>query len=165
MLLFPRHIDPPLLEFSFLPLFLFVFKLGKLIYLYQRRMRCGLLQIAGALFAGIALSHTIASAVLQGLFTQGLPFFRTPKNASPHAFLRALSSVREEMLFVCVLFSLAYLLLRHQGITSIDMHVWVVVLLVQALPYCAAVFISLLSAFPAVAIRKMKAMPEDEKSL
>ncbi|MGV8183281.1 hypothetical protein, partial [Pseudomonas aeruginosa] len=66
-------------------------------------------------------SHTIAKAVLYGVVTRGIPLFRTPKMRSSHSLLVALA---EALL------------------------IWVAILLVQSLPYLAALAMALLSSLP-----------------
>ena len=86
MIIVPTRVDPPLLIFAIPPLALFVFKVGKIIFLYRRAVGVNLKDAFAAALAGLALSHTIAKAVLYGFFTTSIPFFRTPKNADNHGF-------------------------------------------------------------------------------
>lgn len=91
MIIVPQRVDPPLLIFAIPPLALFVFKVGKIIFLYRRAVGVNLKDAFCAALAGLALSHTIAKAVLYGFFTSSIPFFRTPKNADNHGFWVAIS--------------------------------------------------------------------------
>ncbi|HET7175412.1 MAG TPA: glycosyltransferase [Gammaproteobacteria bacterium] len=159
MMLFPHSIDPPLMIFSALPLALFAFKIAKLLHLYSTRVGATPRQTLAAAFAGLALSHTIGRAVLAGLFTRDQPFFRTPKRVHAHALLQALADCREEALIMLSLWLAAFgsyyaaaQVLRDQGISAVmrDQSVWAVVLLIQSVPYFAAVLVSLVSAFPAL---------------
>ena len=105
-------------------------------------------QIAAAALSGLALSHTVGVAVLAGLVTSDKPFFRTPKQAPRHALLKALACAREEWLITIAL------LLAAWGVSSInlmgspDRTVWILVLLIQTVPYLAAIVMSLVSALP-----------------
>jgi len=141
-------LDPPLLTFSVLPLTLFAFKLMKLIHLYVTRVGANLRQTIAAAIAGLALSHTIGLAVLKGLITSNEPFFRTPKLARPHGLWAAISAARQEILLMLALWACAagtaYTASEYSGP---DMSVWIIVLLIQSLPYLAALLISLASAF------------------
>ena len=148
MVLFPHSIDPPLMIFSALPLALFVFKILKLLHLYSTRVGATLRQTLAAALAGLALSHTIGLAVLQGLFTRDQPFFRTPKRASAHALLQALADCREEALMMLGLWLAALGSYLAVGTVMRDLGVWVVVLLIQSVPYVAALLVSLISAQP-----------------
>ena len=159
MVFFPHSIDPPLMIFSALPLALFAFKIAKLLHLYSTRVGATPRQTLAAAFAGLALSHTIGGAVLAGLFTHDQPFFRTPKRAHAHALLQALLDCREEALIMLGLWLAAFgsyyaaaEVMRDQGVSAgmRDQGVWTLVLLIQSVPYFAAVLVSLVSAFPAL---------------
>ncbi len=84
----------------FLPLSLFTFKLAKLAHLYQARVGANIRQTVAAAIAGLALTHTIGTAVLKGLFTRGEPFFRTPKNVGSQRVFQALGAARDETLIM-----------------------------------------------------------------
>ncbi len=148
MIIAPARIEPPLLMFSVLPLSLFTFKLVKLIHLYVTRVKANLRQTFAAALAGLALSHTIGLAVVKGLVTKDEPFFRTPKQAQPHAFAAAVAAARQESLLMLALW-LAALGLQTvpEELSSPDLSVWTAVLLIQSIPYAAALAVSLVSAF------------------
>ena len=148
MALFPHDIDPPLMVFSALPLALFAFKIAKLLHLYSTRVGATYRQTLAAALAGLALSHTIGRAVLAGLFTRDQPFFRTPKRAHAHALLQALADCREESLMMLALWLSALAVYVEVGTEMRDLGVWVVVLLIQSIPYFAALVLSLVSALP-----------------
>ncbi|MEZ5563943.1 MAG: glycosyltransferase [Gammaproteobacteria bacterium] len=144
----PSVIDPPLLIFSVLPLSLFAFKAAKLIDLYRSCVGAGPRQIAAAALAGLGLSHTVGVAILSGVVTRDKPFFRTPKQARRHALLTALSSAREEWLMTIALLLAAWGVSSIELMGSPDLSVWILVLLVQTVPYLAAIIMSLVSALP-----------------
>jgi exo-beta-1,3-glucanase (GH17 family)/cellulose synthase/poly-beta-1,6-N-acetylglucosamine synthase-like glycosyltransferase len=148
MIIAPARIEPPLLMFSVLPLSLFTFKLVKLIHLYVTRVKANLRQTFAAALAGLALSHTIGLATVKGLVTKDEPFFRTPKQAQPHAFAAAVAAARQESLLMLALW-LAALGLQTvpEELSSPDLSVWTAVLLIQSIPYAAALAVSLISAF------------------
>ena len=148
MILSPTQIDAPLMMFSVLPLSLFVFKLSKMVYLYRSRVKANLRQTFAAAIAGLALSHTVGLATLRGLFTDDMPFVRTPKCARPSAVLQALTAVREELLMLISL-CLAVLMLSliPREYSNPDMQIWSIVMLIQAIPYAAAVLVSFVSSF------------------
>jgi exo-beta-1,3-glucanase (GH17 family)/cellulose synthase/poly-beta-1,6-N-acetylglucosamine synthase-like glycosyltransferase len=148
MIIVPTRVDPPLLIFAIPPLALFVFKVGKIIFLYRRAVGVNLKDAFCAALAGLALSHTIAKAVLYGFFTTSIPFFRTPKNADNHGFWVAISEAREEMFIMLLLWGAALGIYLVQGLPSADMRFWVVMLLVQSLPYVAALIMAFLSSLP-----------------
>ncbi len=148
MIIVPTRVDPPLLIFAIPPLALFVFKVGKIIFLYRRAVGVNLKDAFCAALTGLALSHTIAKAVLYGFFTSSIPFFRTPKNADNHGFWVAISEAREEMFIMLLLWGAALGIYLVQGLPSNDMRFWVVMLLVQSLPYVAALIMAFLSSLP-----------------
>ncbi|MBC2657691.1 glycosyltransferase [Pseudomonas sp. MSSRFD41] len=148
MIIVPKQVDPPLLIFAIPPLALFVFKVGKIIFLYRRAVGVNLKDAFCAALAGLALSHTIAKAVLYGFFTSSIPFFRTPKNANSHGFWVAISEAREELFIMLLLWGAALGIFLVQGLPSNDMRFWVTMLLVQSLPYVAALVMAFLSSLP-----------------
>ncbi len=148
MIVSPTQIDAPLVMFSVLPLSLFVFKLSKMVYLYRSRVKANLRQTVAAAIAGLALSHTVGLATLKGLFTDNMPFVRTPKMARPSALSQAFAAVREETLMLLSLLGVVLMLsLVPREYGSPDLRIWSVVLTIQALPYAASVLVSFVSAF------------------
>jgi len=145
----PLQVDPPLIIFSILPLALFCFKVAKVAYLYHGARIVGTArQTLAAAVAGLALSHTIARAMWLGLFTRHRPFLRTPKMEQATALLRALGSAREETLMMIALWTAAGAVLYQQGSNTLDTLLWIIVLLVQSVPYLAALLMSVISALP-----------------
>jgi exo-beta-1,3-glucanase (GH17 family)/cellulose synthase/poly-beta-1,6-N-acetylglucosamine synthase-like glycosyltransferase len=147
MVYFPLQVDPPLVILSIMPLTLFVFKVGKMIYLYRTRVGATAGQTLASALAGLSLSHTISKAILLGFFTKGIPFFRTPKRAKRHALFQALQAAREEGLLMLALWLAAICVVVAQGSETADLLVWIMVLLVQSIPYLAAVIMSMVSGF------------------
>ena len=159
MMVAPHRIDPPLMMFSVLPLALFTFKLVKLAHLYVSRIGANLRQTLAAALAGLALAHTIGAAVLKAMVTRDQPFVRTPKQAQPHAALVALAAARQETVLLILLTGMAFGLTHPFSVAGFalgipeelrgpDVSVWIAVLLIQAIPYAAALLVSLLSAWP-----------------
>ncbi len=148
MIIDPKHVDPPLVIFSLLPLSLFAFKVGKLFYLYRTRVKSSLFQTLSAAVAGLALSHTIAKAILAGFITRDKPFFRTPKMAKASALVNSLAVSVEEILLIGALLSAATAIGMLQKMDTLDINLWVVVLVIQSLPYGATVLMALISALP-----------------
>jgi exo-beta-1,3-glucanase (GH17 family)/cellulose synthase/poly-beta-1,6-N-acetylglucosamine synthase-like glycosyltransferase len=156
MVTFPSKIDAPLAMFSVLPLSLFVFKLAKLMHLYRVRVGAGVRQTIAASIAGLGLAHTIGIAVLKGLLTNNEPFFRTPKQADTQSIWGAMQACRTEALMASALilgawavtFNLADASLDRMRMDSPDLRAWVLVMVVQSIPYLSAVIASLVSALP-----------------
>jgi cellulose synthase/poly-beta-1,6-N-acetylglucosamine synthase-like glycosyltransferase len=149
MVVAPLTFDPPLIIFSLLPLALFCFKMAKLVSIYRSARIVGTApQTIAAAMAGLALSYTIAIAMVQGLLTKDKPFSRTPKMAQSAALLRALDACREETLFAITLWTAAAAVVITLGTETLDILLWVIVLLVQSLPFLAALMMSIISAYP-----------------
>ncbi len=164
MILFPKKVDPPLLELSILPLALFSFKAIKMIYLYRTRMRTSVSRTIAAGLAGLALAHTIAKAVLWGFVTTDMPFFRTPKLSGKTAVRQAVSSSGQEWLMLLALIGATIGVSLRSSSVTLDLHIWVLVLLMQTMPYMAAVLVSLISAFPRLPAKLMGSLstPREE---
>jgi cellulose synthase/poly-beta-1,6-N-acetylglucosamine synthase-like glycosyltransferase len=145
----PGRIDAPLVLYSVLPLSLFTFKLAKLVHLYHVRVGANLRQTVAAAIAGLALTHTIGRASVKGLLTRSEPFFRTPKQRRSSGLWHALAAAREETLMMIGLtlsaWAVSYTALPQNA--GPDHFAWVVVLLIQAVPYASSLVVSLMSAF------------------
>ena len=148
MLLLPQQVNPPLLMFSLLPLAMFVFKIGKLIYLYHTRIGANTVQTIAAALAGLSLTHTIGRAILTGFLVRSKPFFRTPKRANQHALLKALGAAREETLLLIALCLASFAITLTFGTETLDLLVWAIMLLIQAIPYAATLLMAIISALP-----------------
>jgi hypothetical protein len=146
----PGKVDPPLVMYSVLPLSLFTFKLAKLVHLYRVRVGANVRQTVAAAVAGLALTHTIGTAAVKGLVTRSEPFFRTPKQAGTSGFLRAIAAAREEtaMMAALMLSAWAVSYTGTKETSGPDRLAWIVVLLIQSVPYASSLFVSLVSAFP-----------------
>lgn len=157
MIIVPKQVDPPLLIFAIPPLALFVFKLGKILFLYRRTVGVSMGQACAAAVAGLALSYTIAKAVLYGFCTTTIPFFRTPKMASNHGFMVALAEAREEVFIMLLLWGAAIGICIVQDLPNADVQFWVAMLVVQSLPYLAALVMALLSSMPPPSVAEPEA--------
>jgi hypothetical protein len=145
----PVRFEFPIALFMLPSVALFVFKIVQILALYANRVPCGLADRVGAAVAGLALSHSIGKAVWKGLFTNRLPFLRTPKMKDAPALVQGLVMAREE--FVILVLTWAALLgvgIGHHWAT-LETRLWCVVLLTQSLPYLASVGVSILAAMPA----------------
>ncbi|HZO23033.1 MAG TPA: glycosyltransferase [Steroidobacteraceae bacterium] len=158
MILAPRQIDPPLVMYSVLPLSLFTFKLAKLVHLYRVRVGANLRQTIAAAVAGLALTHTIGTAVIKGLLTRGEPFFRTPKGGHAPGLRQALAAARNETLMMLALWFCAWGVSHATTLQGLDRFssttmqgpdrfAWIVVLMIQSVPYASSLVASLVSAF------------------
>ncbi|BBO87917.1 glycosyltransferase family 2 protein [Desulfosarcina ovata] len=168
MIIDPLHIDPPLVIFSILPLALFTFKIGKVVYLYRTRVNATLAQTVAAAAAGLALSHTIANAVLAGFVTRDKPFYRTPKMAKTgklSLLTQSLMVSLEEIFLLAAMLSAATTIGLLQKMDTLDMNLWVIVLVVQALPYAATLLVALVSGFPWMRGRFLHWRPQQQETI
>ncbi len=159
MVLFELYVTPPYMTVAMIPLVLFAFKVTKSFFLYRRRVDATLRQSLAAALAGLALSHTISRAMLAGMFSDKLGFYRTPKLAQAPALIRALADAREEGFFVIAFWLGAMLVTLRYDAYQLDLKIWVAVLLVQSIPYFASVLVSLISAMQWLPARLVGVMP------
>ncbi len=148
MLLFPKHFGAPMYVLMLPPIGAFLFKLLHFLWLYTARVPCTFKQRLGAALAGTALTHTIASGILRGVFTKSMPFLRTPKCESKSAVVKGLAMARgEAVMLALMLLSVAIHLNFGQDQTE-ERLVRAALLLIQALPYAAALLLSVFSVMP-----------------
>jgi hypothetical protein len=160
MVLYPHVFNPPEVMLSLLPIAFFVFKLSKMLVLYRWRMRANILQSLGAGIAGLAVSHTIARAMLAGLRTTGIGFFRTPKMVNRHSIRKALGDAREEALIASGLLIAALAISLRDDAYLADTKLWITLLVIQSTPYLSAVVLSLVSTFEQLPTRLLKGKRE-----
>ncbi|MEJ2330630.1 MAG: beta-(1-3)-glucosyl transferase, partial [Gammaproteobacteria bacterium] len=109
----------------------------------------------------LALSHTIARAMIAGFVTDKIGFFRTPKRAKTNRLFSALNASREEGLFMVVLLLSAIAILHRQDADMLDTRIWSLVLFIQAGVYAASVLMAIISAFPGVGSGIVKQIEEE----
>ncbi len=148
MLLFPKYFGSPLYVLMLPPIGAFMFKLLHFLWLYTVRVPCTFKQRIGAALAGTALTHTIATGIISGLFTSSKPFLRTPKCERRGAVLKGLMMARGEALMMLGLFAAVAIQLSFGNDQTEERLVWAVLLVIQSLPYAAALILSLFSAMP-----------------
>jgi cellulose synthase/poly-beta-1,6-N-acetylglucosamine synthase-like glycosyltransferase len=126
----------------------FIFKIVAGFWLYRTRIACGLRDRVGAAIAGMALSHAVARAVWQGLFTSGKPFFRTPKCEHKPAATQVFMMAREELILLTILLLCGIAILIIFTPQNMNANLWAGMLAVQTLPYWAAFFMSCINVWP-----------------
>jgi len=153
----PVRFQFPIALFMLPSIGLFVFKIVQILALYANRVPCGLGDRIGAAVAGLALSHSIGKAVWRGLFSNNLPFLRTPKMKDAPALIQGLVMSREE----CVLLVLTWGALLGVGFghhwATLETKLWCAVLFTQSLPYLASVSVAIMAAMPAKVAAKVAA--------
>lgn len=144
----PIHSEIPVNAFLLPTIGLFTFKVLRSLWLYQVRVPCSVWQSLGASLSGLALTHTVARGVWQGMFVPGKPFMRTPKYEKLGLLFTGLMTIRQEI------FLLTLLALGIWGIGSLEHFdnlsgkLWMAVLSVQSVPYVAALITMLISIAP-----------------
>ena len=95
----------PMAALSAAALALFSAKTFKTLLLYPQKVRSGVIGALMASIAGLALTHTVAKAVVAGVFTSGKPFLRTPKCEDPALLSQVLRVAWQEttLFWLCVL--------------------------------------------------------------
>ena len=102
--------------------------------------------------------------MLSSFVNRGIGFFRTPKNTTVRGLHQALHDAREELLFlVALMLGAVAVVLREDG-TLLDVRLWAAMLMVQAVPYAAAVLVSMISAAPSLPARLVVGEHDSERS-
>ena len=142
MTVVPDQLPPPIALFMVPVLFLFLAKQVRGYALYTMRLNCTRLDRWRAALAGLALSHTVARAILTGLITRNAPFQRTPKDISNISPREALTTATTEsaLLIAIMTVTIGYSLRCDLGDPSNIL--WLLILTTQAAPYMAALLMA-----------------------
>ncbi|OJX70544.1 glycosyltransferase [Magnetospirillum sp. 64-120] len=149
MVLAPRYFDTPLAFFILPTVGVFVAKIVHHIFLYTTRVKCGWKQRLLSAVAGMGLTYAIAWAMWQGIFTKHTPFMRTPKMAEKVGLKDAVKMTLEEtsLMLAHWLAAIAVLIPGHNYYDP-EIRLWSVVLVVQSMPFLAALVASIISTLP-----------------
>ena len=109
--------------------------------LYRTRVQSPMFASLGAAFSAMALQLTVARAVADGAFKDGVPFFRTAKGSSECASQRFPAFWEAVLGTLLLIGSLGLYLTNEQQVTEI--YIFSAVMLVQSLPFIAAVVVTL----------------------
>ena len=123
----------------------FAVSLAHFLTLYRLRRRADTGQLLGAVFAAMSVQWTVARAVGFGLVKDHLPFVRTAKggtrrSADFHAFWEAVLAA------LLILGALTLHMTNYKEVREVD--IFAVVLLVQSLPFIAAVALAVIERSP-----------------
>jgi hypothetical protein len=142
----PLETDFPEPIFIYPALALVLLRLFGTAWTYQARVQIGSYRTLLAMVAGGSLTHTIAKAVVQGLFfLSNRPFYRTPKLENAPQLVQALVSVWEEVLLSLLLVAGAIGVLLTFGTANDTALLWCIALVIQAIPYFAALIAAVVS--------------------
>ncbi len=146
-----KHVEFPLVLFIVPTLAVFAFKLVRFVWLYSARVECNTAQRLGAGIAGLSLTYTIGHAVLQGFLKRSQPFLRTPKCENAPALVQGLKMAKHETMLFVLPVAAATAILAAYGRDYPDAIAWAAMLVVQSLPYGAALLQSMIAAAPSFA--------------
>ena len=148
MLWRPQDFEIPLKLFLIPTLGLFVFKVAHALILYRARVQCSFFQSLLASVAGMGLTHTIARAIFIGLLKPSQPFLRTPKGEGRQALIKGVLMAWEETQIFGLLLLSAGASVWFFGSDHPEGMLWAALLLVQSIPYGAALATSMASCMP-----------------
>ncbi len=144
----PIHSELPANAFLLPTVGIFSFKIIRGLWLYQARVPCSVWQSLGASLSGLSLTHTVAKGTLQGLFTSGKPFMRTPKFEQHSPLFVGLVTIRQELLLLILLSIAIGMMASLEHFDNFSGRLWIAILSVQAVPYVAALLTLLVSIAP-----------------
>ncbi|HEY1632300.1 MAG TPA: glycosyltransferase family 2 protein [Rhizomicrobium sp.] len=142
----PMDFDVPMAALSAAALTLFFAKTAKTLLLYPKKVGSGVAGAVIASAAGLALTHTVGKAVIGGLFTSGKPFLRTPKCENPAALEQVLKLVWQESTLLGLLMLAVFAMFFNRGFEDPAATLWMIMLMIQGLPYMATVAVATISA-------------------
>jgi exo-beta-1,3-glucanase (GH17 family)/cellulose synthase/poly-beta-1,6-N-acetylglucosamine synthase-like glycosyltransferase len=144
----PIHSEIPVNAFLLPTIGLFTFKVLRSLWLYQVRVPCSVWQSLGASLSGLALTHTVARGVWQGMFVPGKPFMRTPKYEKLGLLFTGLMTIRQEIFLLTLLGVGIWGMASLEHFDNLSGKLWMAVLSVQSVPYVAALITMLVSIAP-----------------
>lgn len=148
LILNPLHSELPIKAFLLPTIGLFLFKVLRGLWLYKARVACSTFHALGAALAGLSLTHTVALGTLQGLFTSGKPFMRTPKYEEQGPLIAGLLVIWQELLLMSLLIAGIVAMRMEPQFDNDSGRLWIAVLAVQAVPYIATFLTIIISVAP-----------------
>jgi cellulose synthase/poly-beta-1,6-N-acetylglucosamine synthase-like glycosyltransferase len=155
----PKTFDVPLTALSAVALALFFIKTVKTVVLHWRKVGAGGSASIAAALTGLALAYTVARGVWFGLFTRSSPFVRTPKCEASAPIWSALRMSAAESVMLALLGAALVASFTLIGVDDPAEQVWVLALVVMAVPYAAAVAVALMSSLAPAPARIDEAAP------
>jgi hypothetical protein len=129
--------------------------------LYRKTMGCSWADIGGASLASLGMSHAIAQGVFAGLIQKKGVFKRTVKGGNGRGKLVIFAPISEEFLILLALILASATMLYTRGFHNIEAQLWVLMLMLQSLPYWGALACQIIAQLPD---REMpKALPVSNK--
>ncbi|MDR2637976.1 MAG: glycosyltransferase, partial [Zoogloeaceae bacterium] len=148
MLIAPRSFGLPvtLLVVPMLGFMAFKAALGPI--LYRHSMRCPWRDILGASLLSAGLSHAIARGIFAGLFKKKGEFVVTPKAWKKKGGFAFFLAIREELGILVALLLAAFFTFSQFGSGELSARAWIAVLLLETLPYWAALSCQIAANLP-----------------
>lgn len=116
--------------------------------LYRRTMDCPWIDIAGASLLSAGISHAIARGIFAGIVKKKGEFVVTPKGWKAKGGLAFFSPIREEMGLLLALLLSAWIIGASLGLDDPAAKAWVAVLLLETIPYWAALGCQIAAYWP-----------------
>src|SRR5262249_41016243 len=121
----------------------FVVTLAHFVTLYRLRVAVPLGQMVGSVFAAMSVQWTVARAVGIGLGKEGLPFMRTAHGGAARRGGPDFAAFWEGILAALLLIAAAFVVMTNYKQIR-ELNIFAGVLVIQSLPFLAAVFVALL---------------------
>ncbi|HUC18606.1 MAG TPA: glycosyltransferase family 2 protein [Acetobacteraceae bacterium] len=149
LILSPGHVAFPILLFLPASVALAIFRQAEPFLPHHRPISRSLRAEMGGAIARLARSHITGKATLWGLTAQPVPFFRMLRTGDAPWFAQGLAAAREESCLLLLAWAAVIGVAAVHGLAGGKVKLWCLTLLIQSLPYLAAVSLSLLAALPA----------------
>jgi exo-beta-1,3-glucanase (GH17 family)/cellulose synthase/poly-beta-1,6-N-acetylglucosamine synthase-like glycosyltransferase len=117
--------------------------------LYRHAMKCPWWDIAGASLLSAGLSHAIACGIFAGIVRRKGTFVVTPKGWKKKGGLALFSPIREELGLLLGLLLCASQIAAHMDTRETAVQAWIAVLILETIPYWAALGAQLIANWPA----------------
>ena len=142
MLIFPSAFSLPYV-FLMIPVIGFFFSKNLFsVILYRTRVKCSWRDSRSAAIASMALSHSIARGIFHGWLSRTHTFVRTTKVGKKIARRGRFSEAHDELfMFLCLLLAVTAML-SFSPFLNFELMVWCATLLLQSVPYVAAMYCS-----------------------
>jgi exo-beta-1,3-glucanase (GH17 family)/cellulose synthase/poly-beta-1,6-N-acetylglucosamine synthase-like glycosyltransferase len=148
ILVAPKEFSLPVTALALPILGFMAFKAALGPILYRRTMDCPWWDILGASVLSVGISHAIARGIFAGIVKKKGEFVRTPKGWKAKGAFAFFAPIREELgLLVALLLSaggMAYL----YGAHDFETQVWIGILLLETIPYVAAILCQVAAYWP-----------------
>jgi exo-beta-1,3-glucanase (GH17 family)/cellulose synthase/poly-beta-1,6-N-acetylglucosamine synthase-like glycosyltransferase len=144
----PKEFGLPVVSLALPILGFMAFKAALGPILYRRTMDCPWWDILGASVLSVGISHAIARGIFAGIVKKKGEFVRTPKGWKAKGAFAFFAPIREELgLLVALLLSAAGMVVLY-GANNFETQVWIGILLLETIPYWAAILCQVAAYWP-----------------